>query len=54
MSKLKVTMKDLNNLKLALDIFEVTREIGDEKETESMRRTFKKVEDVLLEKLKQQ
>ena len=54
MSKLKVAMKDLDNLRIALDIFETTRELGEEKEIESMKRTFKKVQDVLLEKLKEQ
>jgi|TARA_B110000977_G_scaffold174923_1_gene229237 hypothetical protein len=54
MSKLKVTMKDLDNLRISLDIFETTREVGEEKEIESMKKTFEKVQNVLLEKLKQQ
>jgi len=51
---MKVTMKDIKNLRQALDLFEVTREEGEEKEIESMRRTFQKVNDVMIEKLKQQ
>ena len=52
MSKLKITLKDIDNLRVALDIFETTREPGEEKEIESMRRTLNKVQNVLLEKLK--
>tara|TARA_R110000764_G_scaffold172180_2_gene259062 strand:- start:637 stop:807 length:171 start_codon:yes stop_codon:yes gene_type:complete len=54
MRKLPVTMNDLANLSLSLDIFEITREVGEEKEIESMKKTFEKVQDVLIEKLKQQ
>ena len=53
MSNLKITIKDIDNLRVALDLFETTREVGEEKEIKSMRKTFDKVQNVLLEKLKQ-
>lgn len=54
MRKLKVTQKDINNLRWALNVFSSTRLDGDEKEEKSMTKTFDKVFDVLLEKLKEQ
>jgi hypothetical protein len=62
---MKVTMKDLENLSWAYNLWEdriLDSPIQDDKEEQrqnekdikSMKKTFKKINDVLLEKLKQQ
>lgn len=61
---MKVTMKDLENLSWAYNLWEdriLDSPIDDkdeqrqnEKDIKSMKKTFKKINDVLLEKLKQQ
>lgn len=61
---MKVTMKDLENLSWAYNLWEdrildspiddKDEQIQNEKDIKSMKKTFKKINDVLLEKLKQQ
>ena len=61
---MKVTMKDLENLSWAYNLWEdrildspiqddKDEQIQNEKDIKSMKKTFKKINDVLLEKLKQ-
>jgi len=61
---MKVTMKDLENLSWAYNLWEdrildspfndKDERVQNEKDIKSMKKTFKKINDVLLEKLKQQ